>query len=722
MKRLRGIALAVLCVGAVSAPARAQINPLWSAAEEGNLEQVEILIARGIDLNISAPITVGGRTYQVSAIAAAALGWHAEVVRSLLAHGARPPQYLVVHHELMPFSTAEFNTQRDWEVINTVLRTPEVEPIMRAIVQRDAAGTYRTHDGREYRAGVDPDGAIRLTAPDRSVLRFEPVGGKAFMQRLPPASQPPQPTQGRPPRSERDLTMIRRFLEPLQDAERRNALVAQFADRGGTWLDFTIGENRVLGLELREGGPARLGGAPVIFVKAGVRPTASPLLEREMLSARAAAAPMNWPSFRGPGASGVADGQAPPISWDVERATNIRWKTPIDGLGHSSPIVWGDRVFVTTAVSTNPNPEFRPGGVRGDNVSDDRSEQTWKLFSLDKATGKILWERLVHKGVPRVGRHLKSTFATATPATDGTRVIVSLGAEGLFSYDFDGNLIWKKDLGLVGHASYGFGSSPTIYRDEVIVQCDTNLERKAPGAAPSSFIAAFDLATGSERWRTPRTEDTVSSFGSPVVYEDSGRAVVIANGGQRARGYDPTTGRELWSLAAPASIVTPSPVVGLGLIFVMSGDTGIQPIFAIRPSATGDITLKPGSETSDFIVWSTTRGGSFTPTPIVYGDYLYSINVSGIVGCYDARTGERKYLRRLEHLGDGFSSSPVAADGRLYFGSEDGDVFVVKAGPEFEVMATNPMGEVIMATPAVSGGMMFIRTLHHLVAVGQPNR
>ena len=702
--------------------AGAQTADLWSAAEQGKLEQVERLIARGADLNVTAPITIGGRTYQVSAVAAAALGWHVEVVRTLLAHGARPPQYLVVHHELLPFSTTEFDTQRDWEVINTVLRAPEVEPIMRAIVQREAAGTYRTHDGREYRAEWDPDGAVRLTAADRSVLRFEPVGGKAFMQVLPPASQPAQTAPARPQRTDRELTMIRRFLEPLRDNERRNALVDQFADRGGTWLDFTIGENRVLGLELREGGPARLGGTPVIFVKAGVRPTVSPLLEREIRSARAAAGPMNWPSFRGPGASGVADGQAPPISWDGERSTNIRWKTPIEGLGHSSPIVWGDRIFVTTAVSANPNPEFRPGGVRGDNVSDDRSEQTWKLLSLDKATGTILWERTVHKGIPRVGRHLKSTFATATPATDGTRVIVSLGPEGLFSYDFSGKLLWKNDLGLVGHASYGFGSSPTIYRDEVIVQCDTNLEKKPPGAGRSSFIAAFDLATGLERWRTPRNEDTVSSFGSPVMYEDSGRAVVIANGGQRARGYDPITGREVWSLAAPASIVTPSPVVGLGLIFVMSGDTGIQPIFAIRPTATGDITLRPGTETSDFIVWSTTRGGSFTPTPIVYGEYLYSINVGGIVGCYDAKTGERKYLGRLEHLGDGFSSSPVAADGRLYFGSEDGDVFVVKAGPQFEVLATNPMGEVIMATPAVSGGMIFIRTLHHLFGVGQTSR
>lgn len=708
---------AALAAGAqVDARDPSGATPLFLAAQSGHLEVVEFLAGRGADLNIVAPVNLAGRTYRVSALAAAALGWHVDVARMLLARATPRPKYLVVHHELMPFSQDEFDSQRDWEVINTVLRTPEVEPITKSIVEGEAAGTYRTHDGREYRVERAQDGAIRFTARDGSTSDFAHVGGKAFMQRLPGSSK----TAATRARNDRELTMIRRFLEPLNDAAMRDALVEQFVARGGTWLDFTIGEGRVLGFEIREGGPARLGGTPTIFVKDGARPASSPLLEREIAatSATVVTRPMNWPSFRGPGASGVADGQAPPVTWDAEQSKNIRWKTKIDGLGHASPIIWGDRVFVTTAVSSRPDPEFRPGGVRGDNVSDDRTEQSWQLLSLDKTTGRVIWERTIYKGRPRLGRHLKSTFATATPATDGQRIVISLGAEGLYCYDFDGNLLWKRDLGVVGHASYGFGSSPTIHRDLVIVQCDTNLGGKPSGNGPISFIAAFDLKTGAEQWRTSRDEDSSSSFGTPVVFEDGGRSMLIANGGRRARGYDPANGKEIWSLAAPASIVTPTPVIGHGLIFVMSGDTGYQPIFAIRPSATGDITLKPEQETNDFVVWSTTRGGSFTPTPIVYGDYLYSINVSGIVGCYDARTGERKYLGRLEHLGDGFSSSPVAADGRLYFASEDGDVFVVKAGPSFEVVARNPMGEVILASPAISGGMIFIRTLHHLVAAG----
>jgi len=215
-----------------------------------------------------------------------------------------------------------------------------------------------------------------------------------------------------------------------------------------------------------------------------------------------------------------------------------------------------------------------------------------------------------------------------------------------------------------------------------------------------------------------RDEDARTTSSTPTVYEGLGPVQVVANGGTRIRSYDPATGKELWSLASPSDLVTPTPIVGHDLIYVMSGNAGSQPIFAIRPNAVGDITLKPGTETNDFVAWSTTRGGSMTPTPIVYGDYIYSINVSGIVGCYDARTGARQYLKRLEHGGSGFSASPVAADGRIYFPSEDGEVFVVKAGPSFELLSTNPMGEVIMATPAVSGGTIFIRTLGHLVAVG----
>ena len=698
--------VAVLCVRA-----DAQNSGLFLAAERGDVEVIERLVRQGADVNVTGDLRYGDRSYRVSAVGAAALGWQADAARALLKHGATPPQYVVRNHNLLPFSDRELDALRDWEVVNSILRTPEVAAITRPIVERDARGTYRTHDGREYAVDFD-DRGLRLTAPGGQALRFQLVAGKAFMQILPATAAPP----GSPrERTAPELSMFTRFVEPLPLAD-RNALVEQFRDRGGIWLDFTVGEGRVLGLEIREGGPARLGGTPVLFRKVGIRQEASSLLEREVAVSRLVTPPMNWPSFRGPGASGVADGQSPPIAWDAEKSVNVRWSTPIPGLGHASPIIWGDRIFLTTAVSSQPNPEFRPGGLRSDNVSTDRSEQEWRLIALDKGNGRIVWQRTAHRGVPRGIRHLKSTFATPTPATNGTHIVAVFGSEGLYCYDIEGNLVWTKDLGILGHFLYGFSSSPVIYRDLVIIQADTNLDRKE--SKPLSFIAAFDLKDGRERWRVSRDEDARTTSSTPTVYEGPGPAQIIANGGTRVRSYDPATGKELWSLAAPSDLVTPTPIIGHNLIYVMSGNAGSQPIFAIRPNAIGDITLKPGTPTNDFVPWSTTRGGSMTPTPIVYGDYIYSINVSGIVGCYDARTGARQYLQRLEHGGSGFSASPVAADGRIYFPSEDGEVFVVKAGPSFELLSTNPMGEVIMATPAVSGGMIFIRTLGHLVAVG----
>ncbi len=693
-----------------------QQSSLFLAAERGDLNEVMRLVQGGASANVDGDIQVGDSRYRVSALAAAALGWHADVARTLFGRGARRPEFLVRNHNLVPFSLQELEALRDWEVINSILRTEEVGAITSAIVRRDAPGTYRTHDGREYAVDFD-DRGLYLGGLDGSKLRFQPVGGKAFMQTLPPAVGASS-NSGRQ-RSAQELAMFARFVQSLPP-DARNGLQTQFRDRGGIWLDFTVGEGRVLAFEIREGGPGRLGGTPVLFRKQGARPAASPLFDREIVSAPAAAPPMNWPSFRGPAASGVADGQSPPVTWDEEKSIGIRWRTPIPGLGHSSPIVWGDRVFLTTAISADPKPEFRTGGLRGDNLSRDSTEQEWRVLALDRLTGAILWQRAAHRGIPRGGRHLKSTFATPTPATDGRHLVALFGSEGLYCYDVEGNLIWAKDLGQIGHFSYGFASSPIIHRDMVIVQADTNQD--ATPTAPSSFIAAYDLKDGRERWRTARDEDSRSSFGTPTIYEGSDRSQIITNGGTRVRAYDPDTGKEIWSLAAPSDIVTPTPVVGSDLIYVMSGNSGYQPIFAIRPTALGDITPKPGQESNDFVAWSSNRGGSFTPTPIVYGDYIYSINVSGIVGCYDAKTGARQYLQRLQHGGSGFSSSPVASDGRLYFASEDGEVFVVRAGPKFELLATNLMSEVIMSTPAVSAGTIFIRTLGHLVAIASSTR
>jgi outer membrane protein assembly factor BamB len=424
--------------------------------------------------------------------------------------------------------------------------------------------------------------------------------------------------------------------------------------------------------------------------------------------------PANWPQFRGAGAAGVVDGQFPPTHFDVPKGKNVRWKTPIPGLGHSCPVVWGDRVFLTTAVG-DPKATLKPGQYGDvDSVTEDM-EHTWHVLCLDRHTGKVLWDRVAHRGVPKVKRHLKSTHANATPATDGKHLVVSFGAEGLYCYDLDGNPLWKRELGKLDSGwfydpdyQWGFGSSPVIYKDRVLVQCD---------AGKNSFLAAYRLDSGSELWKTPRDEPP--SWSTPTVVEGPDRTEVVANGTKFARGYDPDTGAELWRVGRLSEISVPTPFYADGLIFVVSGYRPVQPIFAVKPGAAGDISPKDGKTANDGLAWSTRTGGSYLPTPLVYDGHLYVLANSGLLSCYEAKTGKKLYTERVGGS-SGYTAAPVAADGRIYCVSETGGVRVVKAGPEFELLAVNPVGETCMSTPAISDGTLFLRTERHLIALGVP--
>jgi outer membrane protein assembly factor BamB len=423
----------------------------------------------------------------------------------------------------------------------------------------------------------------------------------------------------------------------------------------------------------------------------------------------------HWPSFRGRNASGVADGQNLPHSWDASKGEHIKWKTRIPGLAHSSPVVWGGRVFVTTAVSSaRGDGTFRHGLYGDGDASDDTSSQQWKLFALDRATGKVVWERTAYEGVPRERRHVKATYANSTPATDGRYVIAFFGSQGLYAFDMSGRQRWKKDLGVLNAGAYdipsyewGTASSPIIYKDSVIVQCDTQT---------GSFLLASDIKTGKTLWKTPREE--LPSWGTPTVYTGAGRTEIVTNASNFIRGYDPRTGRELWRLGGSSKITAPTPVFSGDLIVVASGRRPEAPIFVIRAGASGDITLARGQTSNKSVAWSKQARGSYMPTPLIYRGHLYVLSNQGVLDCYDLRTGAEVYRERLPHQGGGFSASPVAADGRIYLSSEDGEMFAVRAGTKFELLARNPMGELLMATPAISAGMMFVRTQHHVFAVG----
>jgi outer membrane protein assembly factor BamB len=297
------------------------------------------------------------------------------------------------------------------------------------------------------------------------------------------------------------------------------------------------------------------------------------------------------------------------------------------------------------------------------------------------------------------------------------RLVVFLGSEGLYCYDLCGNLLWKRDLGVLDSgyyrapdAQWGFASSPIIHMNRVIVQCDVQ---------QGSFIAAFDLRTGRELWRTRR--DDVPTWSTPTVHDDGTRAELIVNGYRHAGGYDPLTGKELWRLSGGGDIPVPTPVVAHGLVFLSSAHGPQAPLCAIRLGATGDVTPGGDDEPSGYVAWHKPREGVYIQTPLVYGAYLYACRNNGVLSCYDVATGERLYRERLGSGRAGFTASPVAGDGKLYFASEDGDVYVIRAGSTFELLATSSMGEICMATPAISGGMLIVRGKSHVYAIGEPS-
>jgi outer membrane protein assembly factor BamB len=423
----------------------------------------------------------------------------------------------------------------------------------------------------------------------------------------------------------------------------------------------------------------------------------------------------SWPSFRGAQASGVAEGQSLPDQWNGKTGENILWRTSIPGLAHSSPVVWENRIFITSAVSSDPKATFRPGLYGDGDASKDRSVHRWMIYAIDKRTGKIVWERVAHQGEPLEKRHIKATYANATPATDGRLVVAWFGSQGIHAYDVNGKFLWKVDLGRVDMGAYdiptyewGPASSPIIWKDLVIIQCDTQAD---------SFLLALDAATGKTVWKTDREE--LPSWGTPTVVETSAGPQLITNASNFIRAYDPLTGKELWRIGRSSKITAPTPIFGEDLIVVASGRGPERPIFVVRPSARGDLTLADGKTNSETIVWSRTGRGSYMPTPLIYRGVLYVLQNNGTFDAYNLKTGEEIYRQRLPTIGSGYSASPVAADGKIYLSNEDGEVLVISAGDKFTHIATNPLGELLMATPALSEGVIYVRSSQSLFAIGQ---
>ncbi|TWT43752.1 outer membrane biogenesis protein BamB [Phycisphaerae bacterium RAS1] len=422
----------------------------------------------------------------------------------------------------------------------------------------------------------------------------------------------------------------------------------------------------------------------------------------------------HWPQFRGPQARGVCESCKTPATWNIETGENIAWKSPLPGLGLSSPIVWGDRVFVTTAVKPEDAASKLKVGLYGDiQPINEPIEHSYRVICLDRNTGRVLWDKEAARGVPKIKRHPKASHANSTPVTDGRHVVAMFGAEGLYCFDMSGELKWKKDFGpidsgffMVKSAQWGFGSSPVIHDGRLLLQCDVQ---------EGSFLAAYDINDGRELWKTPRAD--VPTWSSPTVLVGKDRTQVICNGWKHIGGYDLGDGSEIWKMTGGGDIPVPTPILAGGLIFITSAHGSMAPIYAIRPGATGDITPKGQDEKGEHIAWWKERRGNYMQTPLCYGDLLYFCMDNGMLSVYGLEKGEQIYRERIGEGNTGFTASIVAADDKLYVSAEVGEVFVVKTGVEYDLLGKNTFGESIMATPAISENMILFRTEKQLVAV-----
>jgi outer membrane protein assembly factor BamB len=424
---------------------------------------------------------------------------------------------------------------------------------------------------------------------------------------------------------------------------------------------------------------------------------------------------VDWPQFRGIKAEGIAEGFSLPATWNAANGENVVWKTPIPGLGLSSPIVWGDDIFVSTAISGKTDAGLKVG-LYGDiaSVADDTVHE-WRVYAIDKKTGKVKWQQTTYKGVPKVKRHTKNSHANSTLATDGTRIIAFFGSEGLHAYDMKGKLLWSKDLGvleaafyMVPAAQWETGSSPVLHDGMVIVQADM---------VKGSFLAMFDAKDGREVWRVARTD--VPTWSTPTIHAVNGQTQILVNGMRHVGAYDFKTGKEVWKLSGAGDIPVPTPVVSDGLVYITSAHGPSSPVYAIKETASGDVSLPAGATSNDHVAWMAPRSGGYMCTPLVYRGLVYIVRYNGVLNVFDAKTGEKKYESRLGGATSAFTASPVANDGRVFIASEDGQIFVLAAGPKYEQIAMNEMSAPVLATPAISDGRLLLRTQTELMSIGR---
>jgi outer membrane protein assembly factor BamB len=413
----------------------------------------------------------------------------------------------------------------------------------------------------------------------------------------------------------------------------------------------------------------------------------------------------DWPRWRGPNDDGMARGDAP-LEWSEKK--NIAWRAAIPGRGHSSPVIWGDRIFVTTAVPAGDAPAAPPAPAQGRGGPGGGAgagrEHKFVVLCLNRQTGKVLWERVATTAIPHEGYHGRyGSFASNSPVTDGKYLYAFFGSRGLYTYDLEGKLVWKKDFPPMGmRLQFGEGSATVLAGGALFLKFDQQ---------QGSYLVALDGRSGKELWRVERDED--SSWSAPLMVEHGGRKEVVVSATKKVRSYDPATGKLIWECAGLGGNVIPAPVASGGIVYAMSGFRNPN-LLAIRLGHQGDLTG------TDKIVWTNDRGNSYTPSPVLHEGKLYMLTDNGMLSCLNATTGEAYYRQQRLPKPYNFKSSPVGANGKLYLSTEEGDVVVARMGEKYEVLATNTHpDEMFIATPAIAGGTLYLRGRETLYAIRQ---
>ena len=418
---------------------------------------------------------------------------------------------------------------------------------------------------------------------------------------------------------------------------------------------------------------------------------------------------VNWPQFRGVGSLGVAEDPNLPDKWSTTE--NVAWKTEIPGVGWSSPIVWGDNIFLTSVISADSKEAPKKGLYFGGERPAPKDEHRWVVYAVSFKTGKVLWEKEVHRGAPAFSRHLKNSYASETPVTDGERLYAYFGNLGIFCFDLKGKLLWEQKWD-ARKTRFGWGTaaSPIVHKDQLYLLNDNDEQ---------SYLTALDKKTGKQIWRADREVGT--NWATPYIWESGQRTELIVPGTKATRSYD-LTGKMLWEFTGMSSIAIPTPFSKFGLLYIASGYVGDQhrPVYAIKPGASGNISLKEGETSNQYIAWYLRQGGPYNPSPIVYGDLYYTLYDRGFFTANDARTGKEVYgKQRIDPAVGAFTSSPWAYNGKLFCLSEDGDTFVIQAGGEYKLLGKNSLDELCMATPAIVRGSLIMRTASKLYRISK---